>query len=193
MAKNIKTDRQIKKAYKQGYRSIGTARRFVWRHFLGLGYKFDGPLAMPRPRELVPLFEEHFGIEFDPEYWNIRDRLIWAAELLIGVPHIDPEENKWVNKRKAEAYQRKSKEFIESPEWYAIRQLVLNKHGRKCMRCGITAEHAVITVDHIKSRRNHPRLALNPDNLQVLCRACNSAKGKDDDRDYRQEASINDL
>ena len=34
-----------------------------------------------------------------------------------------------------------------------------------------------ITVDHIKPRSKYPELALEIENLRVLCRSCNSKKG----------------
>jgi hypothetical protein len=36
-------------------------------------------------------------------------------------------------------------------------------------------------VDHVKPRSKYPELALDLDNLQILCAACNTRKG---DRDY---------
>ncbi|WP_374754300.1 HNH endonuclease [Dyadobacter tibetensis] len=43
--------------------------------------------------------------------------------------------------------------------------------------------NVIIQVDHVKARSKFPRLALNPKNLQILCKACNLGKSnlyKDD-------------
>ena len=68
--------------------------------------------------------------------------------------------------------------FYGSPEWRAIRTEVIREHGRVCMSC---CRHILqdddLTVDHIRPRSMHPELSLVKDNLQVLCRACNSSKG----------------
>jgi 5-methylcytosine-specific restriction endonuclease McrA len=53
----------------------------------------------------------------------------------------------------------------------------------KCMCCGSTER---IVVDHIKPRRKYPQLALDFDNLQVLCVDCNHGKGSDDETDWRK-------
>lgn len=53
-----------------------------------------------------------------------------------------------------------------------IRRAVLERDGHRCVRCGAT-EH--LSLDHI-----HPQLyggRHTMDNLQVLCRSCNSSKG----------------
>ncbi len=60
--------------------------------------------------------------------------------------------------------------------WHELRQWVLSKYGRQCMRCGSLDD---ICVDHIKPRSLYPWLALDRDNLQVLCEPCNRDKRKD--------------
>ncbi len=68
--------------------------------------------------------------------------------------------------------------FYGSPEWNALRQLVVDEQGRTCNYCGrIIKRKANVTVDHILPRSKHPELALTRSNLQVLCRRCNSRKG----------------
>ena len=78
------------------------------------------------------------------------------------------------------------KDFLESYQWRALRMAVLKKYGPKCMCCGATPQHgAVMNVDHIKPRRLFPHLALDMDNLQVLCHECNHGKGNWDQTDWR--------
>lgn len=68
--------------------------------------------------------------------------------------------------------------FYTTPEWQAIRRAVIRRDGRVCRGC---ARHISLTrdltVDHIRPRSKFPELALDQENLQVLCRKCNSAKG----------------
>lgn len=54
----------------------------------------------------------------------------------------------------------------------SIRRAVMERDGHRCVRCGATEN---LTLDHI-----HPQLyggRHTMDNLQVLCRSCNSSKG----------------
>lgn len=54
------------------------------------------------------------------------------------------------------------------------------------MCCGATpATGAVMNVDHIKPRKLYPHLALDVDNLQILCSDCNHGKGNWDMTDWR--------
>lgn len=79
-----------------------------------------------------------------------------------------------------------SKEFLSSYEWRSLRMRVLKKYGRKCACCGATPESgSVMHVDHIKPRRKYPELALDENNLQVLCEDCNHGKGNWDETDWR--------
>lgn len=79
-----------------------------------------------------------------------------------------------------------SKAFLESFEWRRLRMEVLKRYGARCMCCGATpADGVKMHVDHIKPRRKYPELALDPDNLQVLCEECNHGKGNWDETDWR--------
>jgi hypothetical protein len=76
--------------------------------------------------------------------------------------------------------------FLKSYEWRKLRMEALIKYGRKCVCCGATPETgAVMNVDHIKPRKTHPELALDINNLQVLCSDCNHGKGNWDSTDWR--------
>ena len=70
------------------------------------------------------------------------------------------------------------RQFYTSAEWNSIRGLVIDEDGRVCALCRKYIKNEKdITVDHKKPRSKYPELQLNRDNLQVLCRSCNSKKG----------------
>ena len=73
--------------------------------------------------------------------------------------------------------------FYNSYAWAELRYSILVKFGRVCMCCGET--RGVMNVDHIKPVRKYWELRLNPDNLQVLCPACNKGKNNWDETDFR--------
>lgn len=82
----------------------------------------------------------------------------------------------------------KSQEFLKSWEWAELRYKTLKKYGAVCMCCGAHASKNVrIHVDHIKPRSKFPELALDPDNLQVLCAMCNKGKSNWDTTDWRPD------
>ncbi len=82
----------------------------------------------------------------------------------------------------------KTDSFLQTYEWRRVRMVALKKYGAKCQCCGATpATGAVMNVDHIKPRKLFPHLALDVDNLQVLCHECNHGKGNWDMTDWRQE------
>lgn len=76
--------------------------------------------------------------------------------------------------------------FYSSEEWIALRYKALARHGNRCQCCGASpSTGAVIHVDHIKPRSKFPELALDLDNLQILCRNCNVGKSNKDATDWR--------
>jgi len=76
--------------------------------------------------------------------------------------------------------------FYESREWKELRYRVLERHGTNCQCCGAGRKTgAVVHVDHIKPRSKYPELALEFDNLQVLCEACNIGKSNKFSTDWR--------
>jgi 5-methylcytosine-specific restriction endonuclease McrA len=88
----------------------------------------------------------------------------------------------------AQRLKDKGKSFLQSSEWKQLRTAVVNKFGRKCMKCGTTPKNPKSThVDHIKCRKFFPELALDFDNLQVLCCRCNKEKGNKNSVDYRSK------
>lgn len=67
--------------------------------------------------------------------------------------------------------------FYASREWTVLRDAVIKEQGPSCRECGAAIESGgEVTVGHRLSRREYPHLALSRDNLQVLCRSCNSRK-----------------
>lgn len=88
----------------------------------------------------------------------------------------------------AEKLKTRSKTFLKSIEWKKLRSEVIRQFGRKCMKCGTTPKNPKHThVDHIKCRKHFPELALDFNNLQVLCCNCNKIKGNKHSEDYRRK------
>jgi len=80
--------------------------------------------------------------------------------------------------------QRVSDGFTFTPAWRELRAKVLSTYGNECMCCG--KAYRVMNVDHIKPRKFFPELALDFNNLQVLCSRCNKLKGNKHSTDYRR-------
>lgn len=81
-----------------------------------------------------------------------------------------------------------SDEFLTSYQWRTVRFDAIALHGNSCMCCGATpgrGNGVVINVDHIKPRRKHPHLALDINNLQILCNECNHGKSNRHETDFR--------
>lgn len=77
--------------------------------------------------------------------------------------------------------------FLDSYEWRKLRYEVLKRNDGRCELCGRCKQDGIVLhVDHIKSRRLHPELALVLGNLQVLCGPCNHGKGFRDETDWRK-------
>lgn len=80
-----------------------------------------------------------------------------------------------------------SDEFLSTFEWKALRMMALKRYSPVCQCCGSTpASGAIMNVDHIKPRKLFPHLALDIENLQVLCSDCNIGKGNWDMTDWRK-------
>lgn len=80
----------------------------------------------------------------------------------------------------------KARSFYTSWEWKKARYETLKKYGPVCMLCG--SDYRIV-VDHIKPVKKFPELALDPDNLQVLCNDCNMGKSNTDYSDFRPTES----
>lgn len=113
-------------------------------------------------------------------------------------PYVKPKDE--VNKSiKPVCYNQNSKKseeinkdnFYDTWAWKDIRYQALDKCGRRCMSCGASPlkdNKVVLHVDHIKPFRKYPELALDINNLQVLCEDCNMGKGYWDETDFRTRA-----
>ena len=79
--------------------------------------------------------------------------------------------------------------FYSSPAWLELRYDALKRAGGYCECCGAAPTPAKpLHVDHIKPRKLFPQLALDVDNLQILCGECNHGKGNWDMTDWRQSS-----
>lgn len=84
----------------------------------------------------------------------------------------------------------KTDAFLDSFQWRQVRMIALKKYSPRCMCCGATpADGATMNVDHIKPRKLFPNLALDINNLQILCNPCNHGKGNWDQTDWRPKIS----
>jgi 5-methylcytosine-specific restriction endonuclease McrA len=74
-----------------------------------------------------------------------------------------------------------SPEFLQTPQWRRVRYDALRANDGRCELCGrnkhqlLPGEH--LNVDHIRSRKARPDLALEVTNLAALCSADNAGKG----------------
>lgn len=76
-------------------------------------------------------------------------------------------------------------DFYSSQAWRKARFLALKNSNGRCALCGSLPGKDPLHVDHIKPRSLFPALALDPANLQVLCRDCNLGKSNTDCTDWR--------
>jgi len=77
--------------------------------------------------------------------------------------------------------------FFISDQWISLRYRTLSGRGNICECCGNSwSVGNPLQVDHIRPKSTHPELALDPDNLQVLCRECNMGKSNIDCTDWRR-------
>jgi hypothetical protein len=89
-----------------------------------------------------------------------------------------------------------SPEFLQSYQWRTLRFDAIVKYGNACQCCGAVPnpkEGISINVDHIKPRKTHPHLALDVNNLQVLCNVCNHGKSNRHEVDFRPAEDEQDL
>lgn len=79
--------------------------------------------------------------------------------------------------------------FFRQKIWKDLRFRVLRKYGYCCLACGRKPPMVTLHVDHIKPRVKYPDLALEFNNLQVLCYDCNVGKGYAFEDDLRPKGN----
>lgn len=73
--------------------------------------------------------------------------------------------------------------FYGTHEWKAKRQEILERDNYECVKCKdngyvTTQSDSIIEVDHILELKDRPDLALNSDNMQLLCKSHHNQKHK---------------
>ncbi len=73
-----------------------------------------------------------------------------------------------------------------SEAWELLRCAAIEVLGNHCAKCGERCGDipGLLHVDHVRPVCDYPELALDPDNVQILCADCNRIKGTTY-RDYR--------
>lgn|SRR5699024_2878790 len=66
--------------------------------------------------------------------------------------------------------------FYNSRAWKDKRNEILENSNYECSWCKVegkvtTTHHAILEVDHIKELEDYPELALDNENLRVLCKS----------------------
>ncbi len=112
--------------------------------------------------------------------------LVWSICVLIVLSDVQVYLDRPKPKKKAKKKAKKTT-FYNSPEWKRLKYRVLCRYEATCMCCGASRiTGAEIHVDHVLPRSKFPDLALDIDNMQVLCRDCNLAKSNIDVSDWRK-------
>lgn len=67
--------------------------------------------------------------------------------------------------------------FYKTKAWRKLRLNTLYRDKFTCTQCGASvAGKGRSRVDHIKPRRSHPELALEPTNVRTLCINCDAKR-----------------
>src|SRR5690348_1176957 len=70
---------------------------------------------------------------------------------------------------------KQSNYFYTGPIWRALRQQALQRDRWHCVICGRSVTRkGMARVDHIKTRKERPDLALELSNLRTLCASCDN-------------------
>jgi len=97
--------------------------------------------------------------------------------------------NKKVNRKAKRTQKVKNRVgFYSTWEWKKIRYETMKRFEHRCQCCGwqpSDTPYGRLVVDHIKPRSKHPELALDINNLQVLCNDCNMGKSNIYEDDFR--------
>ena len=144
-------------------------------------------------REVQEIIKLQYGLS---SYYAINSLNSWRKVAKFLWPHKkfkkSVEARKAVLKEYSKYKYTASQIFYSTDEWRKVRYEALKRHGAKCQCCGRSPKiHGVVLhVDHIKPRSKYPHLALDINNLQVLCEDCNMGKKAHDETDWRPPAVI---
>lgn len=145
------------------------------RKFLGMGYRDLADYILKSEGWSVPCINR-----------KVIDQIILRFILAHKNSICEPKAQAPRKKRKENPVSRDG--FYQSWQWKKLRYRVLKEYGPVCMCCGTSRDDGVrIVVDHIKPVSKYPELALDFNNLQVLCDDCNMGKSNIDMTDYRPE------
>lgn len=136
-------------------------------------------------QELCEAVECQFGIDLG--YMKVSQRMaVLQRKCTDGPKSKKIKDAKKIQKKVDWAKFAASPAFLETYAWKKLRYRALKACGSECLACGRGREDgAKLHVDHIKSRKTHPHLALDIRNVQVLCGDCNHGKGNWDSTDWR--------
>lgn len=85
-------------------------------------------------------------------------------------------------------------DLIYSTKWKKLRLQILERDLYLCQRCFIKFKYINmenLTVHHIKSRKNYPKLMFDKSNLICLCDRCNKELGTKDKLDFEFKGDVN--
>ena len=95
-------------------------------------------------------------------------------------------------------FRNKQTKFYNSSQWRKVRNVMISKSHGICSSCGKPFNSRDLIVHHVihlnESNINNPDIALNQDNLEVLCWDCHNskhAKNEDMNRDMKFDADGN--
>lgn len=80
---------------------------------------------------------------------------------------------------------RYGKYLYYSQDWIITSAFIKKIYQKKCMKCG--DKKSELHTDHIIPRSIDPRLELDVNNLQILCKKCNLEKSNKESIDYRSD------
>ena len=139
------------------------------------------PVFIYYPLAVHPEYREE---SFDIVLNNLleKKRKMREDTLIVSEPD-EYEKNELYRKVTAgeEMYSKNEESFYEKPEWKALRNKVFQTYPAICTRCGNKNN---LEVDHVKPRALYPKLELDFNNLQILCRDCNLLKGVKDSSEW---------
>lgn len=129
---------------------------------------------------------------------NLALAHLLADELKVPYPQSQKKANDFIRENAKKSVERfvregrkrrkikRSGDFYKSKAWIHLRHMALKNSEGVCNLCGASGvKDNPLHVDHIKPRSRYPLLALDLDNLQVLCSDCNMGKSNIFEDDWR--------